>query len=362
MNPFKTSVAFWTYLFTLGFSSGGLAEKKEESSRESAEHVLCKDYLDMKGGPLEARSNVIELARPFLSGLRNALPRTPMKSWPSTEISPQTIVSPKRFTEIVAQIKVPNSQLNRELSNHLKELGGMDSPNLWDAYLVSYDKIATFSEHLLRIAVSAHDILPKDGLIFDVGAGTGTISSVLLMLARERRVIAGDWSAKGLALAKTKLDLVTNKDPSRYKTLLMDLTKEEGWPNPTQKFDGAVMNNVLYAISSKEAKLAVLKRIFNSLKPGAPFVLSDILNLSLPELQTGLAGTAASAVANGAPATEYDIALAGKVNFDVLVKYSSLFMSTEELKALVREAGFKINGWYSSYNGTATFLYMTKPK
>lgn len=356
---FKTNVVLWTYLLTVGSANGSLAETKAESARDTKEHVLCKGYLDMKGSILEPQSKVSDLARPFFSALRDTLPRPPIRSWPSNSIDPQKLVDVKRLVEIVAQARDPKSQLNADLTNHVQELGGMESPVMWDTYLKSYDKIATFSSDLHNIANAAHDILPKDGVIFDVGAGTATISAILLLLAPERKVVAGDWSTTGLALAKTKLDLVTNREPGRYKLLNMDLTKEEDWP--TQKFDGAVMNNVLYAFGDHKVKLEVLKRICDSLKPGAPFILSDILNLSFPELQVALAGTAANGVRGGGPVTEYDIALAAKVNYDVLIKFSHLFTSPEELRKLAREAGFQVNGWYTAYNGAATFFYLTKP-
>jgi len=127
---------------------------------------------------------------------------------------------------------------------------------------------------------------------------------------------------------------------------------------PENVYDGAVMNNVLYNFKGQE-KLIVLKKIFASLKPGAPFVLHDIVDAPADVLVRFMESTLRDAMMAGAPITEYDLALMAKINISVLL--AGQFLTLDQLQDLAREAGFEVRGAFKSYYDVGGFLYLTKP-
>lgn len=355
MRPVRTNVILFTCLLTLGFTNAIFAQQKS-GANTPATYEICKKYLSTEGLPLEMPATPPEKLNPFLTLLHEILKPNQL-AWPSDQLAPQNKISLARFQQIAGLMKDPESQLNRELAEHIAGLGGYQSRTLWDAYFHAYDKIAAFSDGILTIATTADEILPKAGVIGDFGAGTGNVAAILAMLEPKRQILALDFSEYGLKLAETKLQRLTHVEDGRFETRLFDLTKDS---LPSESLDGAVMNNVLYTLG--ENKAMVLKNVFKALKPGAPFVLADVVNLSPLEFQKFLIDAAVSAIKNGAPITEYDIALSGKINVDVLLNEKNKFSSPEELKTLAEEAGFELHGFYKSYHGASMLLYLTKPK
>jgi ubiquinone/menaquinone biosynthesis C-methylase UbiE len=310
--------------------------------------------LNKGGGPLETQNQARQAVQPFLQILHQILKRPDVK-WPTNTIRPQDLLTIDRAYELGVQFEHPNSALNQEMGAHISDLGGIGSPELWNKYFSAYDKVVGFARGFWELALATNEILPKSGKVADFGAGTGNLSTLLGLLQPERHIYALDFSETGLNLARRKFPLLPGYNSSHFHAQIFDLLKDS---YPQDEYDGAVMNNVLYTFSP-ENKLAVLRNILRSLKPGAPFVLSDIVNSTFEERKNFLRNTLLESLQAGAPVTEYDMALMGKINMSVLL--AGNLLSLEELSSLAQQAGFEVHGIYKSYYDAAGFLYLTKP-
>lgn len=344
-------VSIHTCILSFGISSGIYAQ----ASNPVGSTNLCKKYLDTGGAPLESSNLSYQRIQPFLQILHRVA-KAPAVNWPTPTIQPQARVVPARAQALMAQFKNPDSDIHKEMGAHIRDLGGADGEALWNKYLTAYDKIVGFTRGFWDLAFAMDEIMPKTGRLADFGAGTGNISTILSIASPERFIDVLDFSNQGLAIAKEKFPLIPKYDSTRLHAERFDLTKDD---YPANTYDGAVMNNVLYNLPS-EQKLAVLKNILRSLKPGAPFVLSDIIQSSQEQLENFLSSTVVDALQAGSPVTEYDMVLMGKINTSVLLQ--GRFLTLGQLKQLAQEAGFEVRGIFKSYYDVAGFLYLTKPR
>jgi SAM-dependent methyltransferase len=274
-------------------------------------------------------------------------------------IEADALVNTKAKAERILDLLLnPESALSRELGEYVQSLGGISSPALWNVYFGAYDRIVAFSDGYLTLFQTADRLLPKTGTIGDFGAGSGNGCSVLAAGSPGRKVLAMDHSADGLAGARKKLELVTNGDTSRFEIRQMDITKEGPEAN---SLDNAIMNNVLYTIAAKEEMLA---RIFKSLKSGGTFILNDpsnVIKRDPARLRQFLGDVIFDAVRNNAPVTEFDVALVGAINVQVLMGPRDIFLAPEVLQDLVIKAGFEIKDTFRGYYGASTYLLLRKP-
>jgi|GEM_PF-6506021 len=345
-------VSLCTCILTVGFSSTIYAEGGGGGSLSP--HTLCKKYLDTGGARLEKVDGALQKMQPFFQILGHVL-KNPDVQWPSDSIQPNRLVTPERAMQLSAQLKDNDSVLGKEMMEHILSLGNAASSTLWDKYFTAYDRIVGYAQGFWDIAFAADEILPKFGRIADYGAGTGNVSTLLGLSEPGRYIDAFDFSAGGLKIAQEKFQLVPGANLRRLDVIRFDLLIGR---YPENVYDGAVMNNVLYNFKGQE-KLIVLKKIFASLKPGAPFVLHDIVDAPADVLVRFMESTLRDAMMAGAPITEYDLALMAKINISVLL--AGQFLTLDQLQDLAREAGFEVRGAFKSYYDVGGFLYLTKP-
>ena len=97
----------------------------------------------------------------------------------------------------------PQAELDAEISR----LGGIQSPELWNQYFKSYDKVVGYCDGYVDLLEKANAVLPLRGRVLDIGAGTGNFSARLLSEAAHRQIIAVDRSLTGLQVAKKKMQI-----------------------------------------------------------------------------------------------------------------------------------------------------------
>jgi len=249
------------------------------------------------------------------------------------------------------------------LQTQMKSLGGLSSPTLWDAYMSFYDRATSFSDGYHQILLDAHKELPLTGTIVDYGGGTGTHSAGLLYFSSKRRIVTQDISEKALKIAATKLKLI---DPSEKQFLLLntDLNHYEKNDEKTKHADGALLSNVLYAISRNE-KPRVLKRIWNDLKDSGILVIHDPLPSTQNDskkLKLFLEKIFTEAFKNQSPATDYEFAFLAEINRSKLSdqRRQNPFLSFIEMRELLEQSGFKVLSQKISYYGEGQLLIAQK--
>lgn len=351
---FSRSVGtIWNVIFYTCFLSVGFAGDLNDSK--------CNDRLlfnSRAGAALPMPVANYQTLLPYFRILQQVA-EPPTVKWSSDLIVPDRRLTAQRAGEIVQLMRDPNGQLNQDVAQRIQNLGGIQSPRLWDEYFRAYDKIVGFTQGFWDIALAANAILPTTGVIADLGSGTGNITTILAMREPNRMIRAYDFSLGGLSETRKKLQRLGPGAAGRHATIEFDLTKGLLAPN---SLDGAVMNNVLYTLGDHKAQ--VLRNIFQALKPGAPFVLSDVhatIQRDFEVLVAFLSAIIAKAVEAGSPVTEYDMVFSGAVNLQVLMSKNN-FLTSAQLEEMASQAGFRVEGSYKAYYGGATFLHLVKPE
>lgn len=283
----------------------------------------------------------------------------------ATVFWPSQVLEDKRVTSISEASRIIKSTLHdtkwqRELHALLTELGGVQSPRLWDLYFRSYDKAVVFSDGYLDLIGRANRLIPTSGTILDLGCGTGNFSSALLLGEPKRKVLALDTSAQGLKVSAKKLAAVSRVRGGTFELRTMDIRTLGATQTSVQ---GVVMNNVLYTLSAKSRK-SLLKQIFKVLDYGAPLFLNDPLPAvqeKTENVERLLTKLFADAILNGSPLTEFDVALIAFVNHQTLVGRTPTFLTSREMSDLALETGFQIVARDSAYYGVTTCLSLRKP-
>jgi SAM-dependent methyltransferase len=318
----------------------------------------CEVNLEELGGDIETTALQRRKLLPFRHALKQ-VHKTGEVSWNIKGIVANRPMQQPRVSQIISDLMNPQSELSQDFRAHIEALGGMQNPALWNAYFGSYDRLVAYTPGYLDLFLMANRVLPKSGRIADFGAGSGNGSSILSSAAPARRILALDLSPGGLEAAARKLKIVTGNDPSRFEVRTFDLKAEK---LEAGSLDGAVMNNVLYTLGDKKAE--VLKNVYASLKPGTALILNDPGNMVQQDpakTREFVLKVASDAVKSGAPLTEYDVALVGAINIQVLMSPKSVFLTVEELRSLAQEAGFIVRGFYKGYYGASNFLVLQKP-
>jgi len=297
--------------------------------------------------------------------IRNVISHTPSISWASSFLTNKPPENALRIQEIINLLFEDGSALFTEVSRRIDELGGVQSPSLWNEYFRTYDKTFGNSEgyqdlvaHAQFFLTNSHVAPSRNYHFLDVGAGTGNFSSALLVGPRNRYVVGVDLSDFGLRLAASKAKAVAGGSATRFIAIhgsFLDAKLD-------RQFDGVVMNNVFYTMNNDQRRTA-LKKIFKALKPGGRFFLSDPLpkvqNAS-SELKDFVMSAMSSAASTGSPLTEFDIAFAGAMNIFFMRK-SPEFLSTQQLIDIGRAAGFEPLDWEIGYYGQVSSIEFVKP-
>jgi SAM-dependent methyltransferase len=280
--------------------------------------------------------------------------------WSSRVLHATSVKSEARLDEIINLLLRPSDLLNEEIARFQKDLAGKGDATFWNTYFKMYDGILGFCEGYLKIFERASQSLPQTGKIVDYGFGTGNGSASLLLLGSRREIYGVDFSSLGLERAEAKLQKVAVLTGSqRAKLQVADLTEAR---LPQSRFDGALMNNVLYAIP-KEKRLALLKKILGELKPGARFVISDpvrSLQTNPEAIRKLLKDVFHSSVTNGSPMTEFDFAFFGFLNIKFLMG-GGVFLTPTEITQLAEKAGFQVESIEPSYYGAAALAVLRRP-
>lgn len=236
-----------------------------------------------------------------------------------------------RLFNDLLMVEADAPRLFRELTklNERRAEGGL---SVWDHYLISYDHILPFATSYLESLNIGESYLPKEGTIAVLGTGPG--NDTIAFRARnypKRKIIAFDSSAKGLSIARQKLDLVGFDQVRLIQRDIMRL-------NYNQQWDGAYMNNVLYALPNQRRALQI---IYRGLKPGGVLVFANPVRAAVEPFMRReiMRNVFKSAYANRSVATIYDYLLFATVNYGVLMD-PKLFLEPEQMQAMLHSVGF----------------------
>ena len=324
----------------------------------------CDAVFRQSQNPIEVPTDqTAELLR-FESALKHVLPRTQV-NYKIAGLDVNAYATEASARRIIDQLFDPTTPLSLQMKAHTESIGGKELKNkaLWNLYFTSYDQVVARTSYR-DVFLRASRALSPTGTIADFGAGSGNGSTLLKLLAPARHMLLLDHSADGLEIARKKLTFISDPTSaagaSSFDLIETDLTQIHLAP---QSLDGAIMNNVLYTLGDKKAE--VLETIFTALKPGGTLILSDPVDFVRNDpqnLKNFVTRVATDAIKNGAPLTQYDVALVGAINFQKLMGAQSVFLSPAQLRDLAEHAGFTVSNTYSAYYGAATFLILNKPK
>jgi tRNA (cmo5U34)-methyltransferase len=124
------------------------------------------------------------------------------------------------------------------------------------------------------------DLVPSDGHVLIVGAGTG---AEILDFGKTNR----DWQFLGIDPAQAMLDVAKQKIEAAGLAKRASFFKGYVDELPDSRlYDGATLGMVMHFVPDDGGKLKVLRGIAAHLKPGAPLVLMDAYgDLRTPESQ-----------------------------------------------------------------------------
>ena len=280
-----------------------------------------------------------------------------------TGLSSNKVLTIDRAIELVDRV-IFDPTLRSNMLVFLRRLGGIQSDDMWDAYLTAYDLVLNYDDGYRDLMNSARKSLPTEGLIHDYGAGTGNFSLFLLKQSKDLKVSLFDFSQVALSLAKKKLQ---EGDFAGRVSLHHEDLKLVAPPSFGAKelADGAVLNNVLYTLPWKN-KIHLLRRIFNDLKPGGTLFYSDpkmALQKSRSTLIGFLKDIAQCAVANGSPVTEAQLALLTSIHHQILTATTLHFTPVESILDLAVSMGFEhVKTLKDSQHGQTEGLILRKPE
>lgn len=280
-------------------------------------------------------------------------------SFRSDLIDSTKIIRDVKKAKDLVDLAFNNKAFEIEFATWVTKMGGIQSPELWNEYFLTYDQTVAFSNGYLDLIAFASRILPESGQIIDYGSGTGNFSTGMMALVPSRTLLALDFSSVGLERTGQKMSIINSGN--QWSTQQVDLIKyATGKGNGTAV--GAMMNNVLYTLPAKE-KISVLKRIHSDLKDDGTFFLSDPkagVQESMTELQSFITTVAIDAINNGSLMSEADLVLLAAINKKVLALGAPPFSTRQELVQIAKEAGFDWQHGSDGYYGQATTLGLRK--
>lgn len=301
-----------------------------------------------------------DLVNQLLPALHRQAALSESIKWKSDFLKDRLVTDPQKARQIsdsVFEVK----QLQYEVAQAIKDMGGPQSPALWDAYFQrAYNTVAASSSSYLQTVALSISKLPS-GKIIDFGSGPGNFSLAILLSSPYRTVHGIDMSPLAVQSATNMLTATVPQAKGRFHFQNGNLLE---MPPNQLKGDGGVMNNVLYNMQTTREKVNLLKKVRSQLKPGARFVLNDPLpkGQNEAELKNWLASLADSATRNGSPLTEYDIAFLSEINRSQLTRGNIPFSTPKELINIAQQAGFVlVEGPLETYGGLVTSLVLEVP-
>jgi hypothetical protein len=237
-----------------------------------------------------------------LARLSEQLAREPKVQWPSAHLKPGP-VTPERVREIAAQVYDPNSPLGRELDQIFSKK--MENPDSLDDYFRSYE-VFYWSPLYREIADRMHEALPASGRFLDLGSGTGGLGGILAQEAPGRLITFMD---KPLAVdtARSRMTKLFPGAPDRFEYIPF-------YAGPKTRlfgnYDGALINHVLYTMPPKR-KEGALAGLRDHIPAGGIVAINEPVKEAVAEgdrHREWMTRILETAVANGAPHSEYDVA------------------------------------------------------
>lgn len=139
----------------------------------------------------------------------------------------------------------------------------MITDQFWARYFKDYDKLNLVPSYVELLTSICEELGPEpDGLVLDLGSGTGNLSVRLKGMGC--RVVALDFCLDALACHRAKGD--------GSCLVLADLT--QGLPFKENSFAGIASNNVLYTLPADD-QVKAMKEFHRVLKPGGRIVLAN---------------------------------------------------------------------------------------
>jgi SAM-dependent methyltransferase/PAS domain-containing protein len=223
-----------------------------------------------------------------------------------------------------------------------RDLIGLLAMNLmWSEYAMSYDRVLNSTEvypQLLDKLIGGQAgvrPIPDDARILDLGAGTGNLAYKLITGGPNRLIYAAENNRTMLAFLRLKCRdfLRDDEEGGGIVARKQDITSLFGLDD--NYFDFVILNNVLYALQDPLACLTEARRV---LKPGGE------LRLSGPRKDTKLPVLFDQILRE---LKESDVFHELEQDYRRVLRINELKLgpmlyrwSTEEVKALLREAGF----------------------
>jgi ubiquinone/menaquinone biosynthesis C-methylase UbiE/PAS domain-containing protein len=212
---------------------------------------------------------------------------------------------------------------------------------MWSEYAMSYDRVLNstrvYPQLLDKLIGGQAGVrpIPDDARILDLGAGTGNLAYKLITGSPNRLIFAAEYNRTMLAFLRLKCRdfLRDDEEAGGIIARKQDITSLFGLKD--NYFDFVILNNVLYAVQDA---LACLKEAYRVLKPGGELRLSGprkdtklpiLFNQILKELKES----------NAFHELEPDYQRVLRIN-ELKLGQRLHRWSTEEVKALLREAGF----------------------
>lgn len=137
-----------------------------------------------------------------------------------------------------------------------KETIDLFENNWWEKFLSNFK----FWEEPYEVV---EKMLPKSGIIIDLGCGEGLLSNYLAIASSERKITGIELDPERLARAKKGIENISFK--------VGDIVKS-AYP----KGDVFILFHVLHHLPSTFAQEEVLKRIKNNLKPGGKLIVVEV--------------------------------------------------------------------------------------
>ena len=256
---------------------------------------------------------------------------------------------PQAREELLAQLNRLRVDPNRPWIEQLKT-----APAMWDLYLgTAYDMVLPYNFGYRSLVATVDSVLPTDGVIADLGSGTGIMSGSFLLSHPERYILSFDHSVAGLRRTREKLEKATelqNITGKRYEIIAADLTriKEIPWPESYAHSEkrAAVMSMVCYALLENCSK--VVKMVFDSLPSGGVFVMADPNGdwvRTIADMERAIDYDVLSAIPAGAPITDTGLALGTYINTEILMASGGAsfgFLTQDQLVKVGLEQGFRL--------------------
>jgi SAM-dependent methyltransferase len=287
--------------------------------------------------------------------------------WRSEAVEATPVRSVARALEIAAAMNDPHSALAREVELRFGDVARHMNPAFWDAYFHAYDTLVSYSGPYRELLRLAHAYLPLTGEIVDLGAGTGNFSVALAESAPLRNFVLVDQSPQGLEVAAAKFrqkgDPHSTIELPRHRTVLRSLLDDAPFP----KGDGAVLNNVLYSVTSVSDKARILRSVYDCLSPGGRLFLNDPVPAVGDPVYVWdtVLHLVTNAVLHESPMTEFDLVILMAANKRMTKSEGkvdqSVFLSPVDLEHLCAEVGFRVDATRATYADAARAYFLRKP-